>query len=139
MAENKTKPTAAAVSGFLKRIKDPAMRKDSETIVSMMRTVSKQPPVMWGSSIIGFGSRHYIYDSGREGDTMVLGFSPRKQALTLYLCGGLELFTAERAKLGKHAAGKGCLYIKRLSDVDTGVLRSILLKSWKSLRTSTSH
>jgi uncharacterized protein YdhG (YjbR/CyaY superfamily) len=99
-----------------------------------MESISKEKPVMWGSAIIGFGTRHYVYESGREGDTMIVGFSPRKQAIALYLAGGLEPLQAELSKLGKHETGKGCLYIKSLSDVDTNVLKKILTKSYKSVK-----
>ena len=133
MAENKTRPTASAVSSFLKKIKDPVLLKDCKAIISLMESVSRQKPVMWGSAIIGFGTRHYVYASGREGDTMVIGFSPRKQALALYLAGGLEPLQDELSKLGKHTTGKGCLYLKSLGDVDARVLEKILAKSYRSV------
>jgi hypothetical protein len=132
MAENKTKPTTITVSSFLGRVKDSRLRKDCETIIEIMESVSGLKPVMWGSAIIGFGTRHYIYESGREGDTMILGFSPRAKAIVLYLCGGLDPLAEELAKLGKHTTGKGCLYIKTIADVDTTVLRRIVARSWKS-------
>jgi len=134
MAGNKTTANAASVSAFLAKIRDPALRRDCDTIIAMLKSVSGLPPVMWGSAIIGFGSRHYVYESGREGDTMIVGFSPRKQALTLYLAGGLAPLAKELAALGKHTTGKGCLYIKSLDDVDTGVLKKILTKSYNSVR-----
>jgi hypothetical protein len=134
MAENKTKPTATAVGAFLKKIKEPQLQKDCSTIIEIMKSISKLDPVMWGSAIIGFGTRHYVYDSGREGDTMIVGFSPRKQAIALYLAGGLEPLRGELLKLGKHDTGKGCLYIKSMADVDITVLRKILTKSYKSVK-----
>ncbi len=134
MADNKTKPTDAAVSSFLKKVKDPQLRKDCGEIIGIMESVSKMKPVMWGSAIIGFGTRHYVYDSGREGDTMIVGFSPRKQAIALYLAGGLEPLRDELAKLGKHSTGKGCLYIKTMSDINPVVLRKLVAKSFKSVR-----
>ncbi len=134
MAENKTIPTAAAVSSFLKKVKDPEIRQDCQTIVDLMVSISKQPPVVWGTAIIGFGTRHYVYDSGREGDTMIVGFSPRKEAIALYLAGGLEPLRSDLAKLGKHSTGKGCLYIKSLGDVNVGVLKKILTKSFRSVK-----
>jgi hypothetical protein len=134
MAENKTKPTTATVGSFLKKVKDPALRKDCGTLIELMESVTKQKPVMWGSAIIGFGTRHYVYESGREGDTMILGFSPRKQAIALYLAGGLEPVHDELQKLGKHATGKGCLYIKAIGDVDTNILKKILMKAYKSVQ-----
>lgn len=134
MSDNKTKPTAFTVSSFLKKISDPQLRKDCESIIEIMEAVSKLKPVMWGTAIIGFGTRHYVYESGREGDTMIVGFSPRKQAIALYLAGGLEPLRDELSKLGKHDAGKGCLYIKSLNDVDTSILKKILTKSYKSVK-----
>jgi hypothetical protein len=134
MAENKTKPTAITVSSFLKKINDPELRKDCETIIALMESISKQKPVMWGTAIIGFGTRHYAYDSGREGDTMILGFSPRKQAIAMYLAGGLEPLREELSKLGKHDTGKGCLYIKSLGDVEIPALKKILTKSYRSVK-----
>jgi hypothetical protein len=134
MAENKTKPTALTVGSYLKKIKDPQLRKDCNSIIEIMESISKLKPVMWGSAIIGFGTRHYVYESGREGDTMIVGFSPRKQAIALYLAGGLEPLRDELSKLGKHTTGKGCLYLKSLSDVDTNVLKKILTKSYRSVK-----
>lgn len=132
MKENKTKPGAASVGSFLKKVADPDLRKDCEALIEMMSAASGEGPVMWGSAIIGFGTRHYVYASGREGDTMILGFSPRKQAIALYLAGGLDPLKAELAKLGKHTTGKGCLYLKSLKDVDAEVLKKILAKSFRS-------
>ncbi len=134
MAENKTKPTALTVASFLDKIKDPRLRKDCDTLIELMESISKLKPVMWGSAIIGFGTRHYVYESGREGDTVIVGFSPRKQAIALYLSGGLEHLRAELAKLGKHSTGKGCLYIKSLSDVHVVTLKKILTKSYRSVK-----
>jgi len=131
MAENKTKPTTTTVNSFLKKF-SPALQKDCNTIIDLMSSASRQKPVMWGSAIIGFGTRHYVYESGREGDTMIVGFSPRKQAIALYLAGGLEPLQADLSKLGKYTTGKGCLYIKSLADVDTNVLKKIFSKSYKS-------
>jgi hypothetical protein len=132
MAENKTKPTTITVASFLGKIKDRRLRKDCDTIIEIMKSISALKPVMWGSAIVGFGTRHYVYESGREGDTMIVGFSPRAKAIVLYLSGGLEPLQEELAKLGKHSTGKGCLYIKTLADVDATILRKILTKSWKS-------
>src|SRR5262245_21794056 len=114
MAENKTKATKDSVPAFLKKIEDRQVREDCNTIIVMMESISKLKPVMWGSAIIGFGSYHYVYESGREGDSVIVGLSPRKQNLTLYLRGGLEPLKDELAKLGKYTTGKGCLYIKSL-------------------------
>lgn len=134
MAENKTKANALSVSAFIGKIADPAVRKDCSAVIDMMKGISKTGPVMWGSAIIGFGTRHYVYESGREGDTMIVGLSPRKQALTFYLAGGLEPQKAALARLGKYTTGKGCLYIRSLADVDLNVLRKILAASYKSVK-----
>ena len=132
MAENKTRPTDVTVDSFLSKIDEARLRKDCDTLVEMMASVSKLKPVMWGSAIIGFGTRHYIYESGREGDTMIIGFSPRKQAIALYLAGGLEPLNEELSRLGKHTTGKGCLYIKSLDDIDIPTLKKILIKAYQS-------
>jgi hypothetical protein len=131
MAENKTKPTRAGVSVFLDKIKDKALRQDCYAILGMMQEVSECEPTMWGSAIVGFGTYHYVYDSGREGDSILIGFSPRKQNITLYLMGGLANIETELTKLGKHKTGKGCLYIKTLAEVNTAVLKKIFSKSFK--------
>ena len=112
MAENKTKPTQNSVTTFLNSIQDRALREDCFAIAAMMQKVSKLEPVMWGSAIVGFGLRHYVYESGREGDTVIIGFSPRKQNIAIYLQGGTSELGSELAALGKHKTGKGCLYIK---------------------------
>ncbi len=132
MAETKTKPTEISAKSFLNKIKDPQRRKDCNTIIEIMESISQLKAAMWGSAIIGFGTRHYVYESGREGDTMIVGFSPRKQAIALYLAGGLEPLREELSKLGKHSTGKGCLYIRSLDDVDITTLKKILTKSYRS-------
>lgn len=134
MSELKTKATSASVSAFIDRIDDPSRRRDCKTLLKMMKKATKAQPKMWGSSIIGFGDHHYKYDSGREGDWFRAGFSPRKDALTLYLISGLG-WPDQRdlmSKLGKHKTGKGCLYIKQLSDVDVKVLERLIERSLKS-------
>jgi hypothetical protein len=132
MAENKTKPTKISAALFLSKIKDKGLRNDCFTIVEIMKSVSRMEPVMWGSAIVGFGTYHYVYESGREGDTVVLGFSPRKQNISLYLMGGLEPIRKELEKLGKHKTGKACLYINSLNEINISVLKKIILKVWKS-------
>jgi hypothetical protein len=125
MAENKTQPTDASVAAFIASQKDAAVQADCQTLLALMSRATGAAPKMWGSNIVGFGDYHYVYDSGREGDTSVLGFSPRKTNLTLYMMGGgwkPDLLL----KLGKHSTGVGCLYIKRLSDVDMTVLKALL-------------
>ena len=125
MSKLKTQPTKASVSNFINSIEDPVKKADSKTLVKMMGEITGSKPVMWGSSIVGFGSYHYQYASGREGDWFKTGFSPRKQALTLYIMGGFK-DKSELAHLGKHSTGKGCLYIKRLSDIDQDILKNFL-------------
>jgi hypothetical protein len=130
MAENKTIPTEASVTAFLNKIPTGQLRDDCYAILEMMRKVSKEEPVMWGSAIIGFGHYHYVYASGREGDSSVIGFSPRKQNISIYLMGGLGNVEGELSKLGKYKTGKGCLYIKSLSDVNTGVLEKVFARAF---------
>lgn len=129
MAENKTRPTEADVLGFINSVDDERKRQDSLTVLALMREVTGEEPKMWGGSIVGFGSYHYKYASGREGDAPITGFSPRKQALTIYIMGGFEQYDDLLAKLGKHTTGSSCLYVKRLSDVDLDVLRELVTKS----------
>ena len=128
-AELKTRVNDASVTSFLNSIEDEQKRKDSFAIVKLMEQMTKEPPKMWGSSIVGFGSYHYKYESGREGDMLVTGFSPRKQNMTLYIRGRLEQYEGLMNKLGKYSTGKGCLYIKRLSDVNLDVLKELIAKS----------
>ena len=132
MAEMKTKKTAASVAAFLGTIADPARRKDCESVAAMMRRATGAPPKMWGAGIVGFGSCRLKYPSGREIDWFPIGFSPRKQDLTLY--GLLRDAESERllARLGTHARGKGCLYIRRLDDVDRDVLQALIERGAKS-------
>jgi hypothetical protein len=126
MTENKTRPTSQDVEQFLNTIEDERKRQDSFTLLELMQQVTGMEPVMWGSSIIGFGTYHYKYESGREGDTILAGFSPRKQNLTLYSMGGLENHADLFHKLGKHTTSKGCLYIQRLDDVDLDILKALI-------------
>lgn len=131
MAELKTVPTKLSVDKFLQGIKDEKKREDCYEILKIMEKATRSKAKMWGTSIIGFGDRHYVYASGREGDWFVTGFSPRKQNLTLYLAGGLEQFADLLKTLGKHSTGKGCLYINKLTDVDMKVLKEIITRSAK--------
>jgi hypothetical protein len=131
MAENKTKPTAASVTAFLNRVKEKQLRDDCFALVKMMKAVSRKEPVMWGSAIIGFGTYHYVYASGREGDTVLIGFSPRKQNISIYMMCSLDSVKDELRTLGKYKTGKGCLYIEALSDVDAAALRRVLAKGYK--------
>ena len=139
MAENKTKPTKGSVTAFLNKIQDQQLRDDCFAILEMMHKVSNSEPVMWGSAIIGFGIYHYVYESGREGDTIVIGFSPRKQNISIYLMGGLTAVEDELPKLGKHKTGGGCLYIKSLSDVNTTVLKKVLAKAFREAQRKKAH
>src|SRR2546430_11580670 len=134
MAENKTTPNDQDVEQFLKNVDDERKCKDSCTILELMKQVTGIEPRMWGSSIVGFGSYHYKYESGREGDMPFAGFSPRKQNLTLYNMGGFERYDDLLKKLGKHTTGKGCLYIKRLDDVDLPTLKSLIEESFKHVK-----
>lgn len=128
-SEAKTKPTAADPAGFIAAIPDDKRRADCAALSEIMREVTGEGPVMWGESIVGFGKYQYKYASGRAGEWPVTGFAPRKDAITLYFCYYLENQADLLAKLGKHKLGKGCLYIKRLSDVDEAVLRELIAKA----------
>lgn len=131
MAELKTKETKQSVNAFLKKL--PAeRRRDAEAILSIMRSATGEQPVMWGTTIVGFGRLHYKYASGREGDWFKAGFSPRKDAFTLYLCGGFAPHANLLAKLGKHKTGVGCLYLKALEDVDPKVLKQLVTRTTKA-------
>ncbi len=132
MAELKTKEDETPVKKFIASVPDEQKRKDALAIVEMMKEATKLEPKMWGASIIGFGSFHYKYASGHEGDTCLMGFSPRKQNISLYLPGGHAAYSNELKQLGKHKTGKGCLYINKLADVDTNVLRNIFKKGAQS-------
>jgi hypothetical protein len=129
VAELKTKRTEASVEEFLNGLLKEQTRKDCFEIVKIMKGVTKEEPKMWGTSIIGFGSAHLKYASGRELDWMIIGFSPRKQNLTIYLPGNLNSYGGLLKKLGKHKTGGGCLYIKTLQDVDTKVLKELIQQS----------
>ena len=134
MAENKTKPTKVSVTSFIAALPDATRRADAKVIVKMMQRATGEKPVMWGPSIIGFGHVHYVYESGREGDMPLIGFSPRSTGLVLYV---LTHFPGEKsllAKLGKHSTGKVCLYVKKLADVDQKVVEEIIVKAVASLR-----
>jgi hypothetical protein len=134
MAELKTKENDASVDEFLNSIQDEQKREDAKKLRALMEDITGAPAKMWGSSIVGFDTYHYKYKSGREGDWMVTGFSPRKNALTLYI---MDLFDASSdllSELGKYETGKGCLYVKKLEDIDVEVLREILTKSIKRVK-----
>ncbi len=133
MAENKTKPTTLSVPAFLDACAD-ERRADAKALAKLMQKVTGDKPTMWGPSIVGFGSYHYTYASGREGDAPIVGFSPRKAANVLYGAIGFGGAEGLLAKLGKHTTGKGCLYIKKLADVDVTVLETLLEKAVAATR-----
>jgi hypothetical protein len=125
MAEIKTKPTEMTAAAFIDAVENPARREDARAVCAMMERITGQPPVMWGPSIIGFGSYHYEYDSGHEGTMCRLGFSPRKAQLVLYVMTADPRQPELLARLGKHKTGKSCLYINKLADVDMAVLEEM--------------
>lgn len=129
MAELKTQKNKASVAKFLDGIEEEDKRRDCKALAKMMQEITGDRPSMWGESIVGFGRYAYTYDSGREGEWFVTGFSPRKQALTLYLMTGFAGHEKLLAKLGKHKTGRACLYVKSLDDVDTKVLRQLVERS----------
>jgi hypothetical protein len=129
MAELKTKPNKKSVRDFVDGISDEDRRRDSKKLVALMKEITGVKPQMWGENIVGFGSYHYKYASGREGDAAIIGFSPRKQSLTIYLASGFVGYDDLLARLGRHSTGKACLYLKRLDQVDENVLTELLRKS----------
>src|SRR6202171_483102 len=129
MADNKTKPTKLSVTAFIDALTDRTRHADAKALVKVMQSAAGEKPRMWGPSIIGFGSYHYKYESGREGDMPLIAFSPRKAATVLYIAPGLSSSKALLAKLGKHSMGKGCLYMKKLADVDVIVLKKLVDKA----------
>jgi hypothetical protein len=131
VAEAKTKPTKQSVDSFIKKIPDPQTREDCFTIARLMKEATRSEPCMWGSSIVGFGITKVKYAGGREADWPLIGFSPRKQNLTLYIGSGFDNHAELLKKLGKHSVSKGCLYIKRLSDIDVPTLRKLIRGSVK--------
>lgn len=138
MAELKTKVTRASVDKFLKSVKDEQVRADCYKILDIMQKATRSEPKMWGTSIVGFGSYHYKGASGREGDWFLTGFSPRKQNLTLYLMAGFDDQQDLLSKLGKYSTGKGCLYIKKLEDVNPKALKELVSRSVKKMKTAKS-
>jgi hypothetical protein len=129
MVENKMKVTEASVEGYFSAIEDEARRKDCEALAKLMAKATKQKPKMWGTSIVGFGSYHYKYDSGREGDSCLTGFSSRKSEISIYILADFPGREELLAQLGKHKTGKGCLYIRKLSDVDSKVLQQLTVRT----------
>ncbi len=134
MAENKTQRNDGDVLAYLESVANKRRREDSLLMLEMMQAATGEPAEMWGTSIVGFGSYHYRYASGREGDFMLTGFAPRKQALTVYIMGGHERHAELFAKLGKYRTGSSCLYINKLADVDLDVLRELIAESVAYMR-----
>ena len=134
MAESKTRKTRGSVTAFINGIADESRRKDCLTVLKLMKAATRAPPRMWGTSIVGFGDLHYKYDSGREGDWFLIGFSPRKDSLALYLMPGLQAHAARLRVLGKHKTGGSCLHIKQLAQVDQTVLKQLIADGVKAAR-----
>jgi hypothetical protein len=134
MTAAKTARTTASVNRFLMTVTDPDRRADCLTVLKIMKRITRADPAMWGTSIVGLGSYHYRYASGREGDWPLTGFAPRKQALTLYIMAGFKRYPQLMKKLGKHSTGSSCLYIKRLEDVDLAVLEELIRESVRHIK-----
>jgi hypothetical protein len=137
MAELKTKPTKVSVAAYVNKITDEQKRRDTKALVALMKQATKSDPVMWGTSIIGFGNYTYEYASGQKGDWPIIGLSPRAQNLTLYIMPGFDEYEALLKKLGPHKTGKSCLYIKRLSDIDLPTLKKIVTGSIAKMKART--
>ena len=132
--DNKTQPTNIDPADFVATVEHPVRRADAETLLALMTRVTGYPARMWGPSIIGFGRYHYRYDTGREGDFLITGFSPRKANLVVYILPGYDDIGDQLAKLGKHRIGKSCLYINKLADIDLGVLEQIVTEGVARMR-----
>lgn len=137
--QNKTAPTGISVEEFLETVENTTRRSDATTAIEMMSRLSGCEPKMWGPSIIGFGSYHYRYESGREGDAPLIGFSPRKANLVFYIMSGYENSTEQLARLGKHRIGKACLYINKLADVDQSVLEEMITECITHMKANFTH
>lgn len=134
MAKNKTTQTESSVADFLKAIDDKEKRADAKRVAAMMRKATGKRAKLWGSSIVGFGTYHYKYVSGHEGDSALVSFSPRKKNLVIYIMPGFNEFPALMEKLGKYKTGKSCLYLNKLDDVDEHVLQKLIEQSVKVMR-----
>lgn len=134
MNELKTRPTEQKVEEFLNKVENSTKRADSLEILNLMKEVTQLQPIMWGNSIVGFGSYHYKNKSGREADWFRVGFSPRKQYLTIYIMDGFEKYNELLNKLGKHKIGKSCLYINKLKDIDIPTLKELMIESLKFMK-----
>jgi hypothetical protein len=137
VASPKTQPSDASVDAFLAGIEDPQKREDSQAICRLMADETGERPRMWGAGIVGFGTYHYVYATGRKGDWMALGFAPRKANLTLYLMDGFTGYEELLARLGKHSTGRSRLHVKRLADVDVEVLREMVRRSYRHTTAAT--
>ncbi len=133
MNDMKTKPTKVKVEDFLNAVEHPTRKKDGFELLRIMKEITKKKAIMWGPSVVGFGTYHYKYKTGREGDMPLVGFSPRKQSLSVYIMPGFEEYKDLLGKLGKHKTGKACLYINKLADVDISILKMIIKKSVEAL------
>ena len=133
MSENKTRPTDLDVTEFLTNVDHQTRREDGFALLEMMKEITGETAVLWGS-IVGFGSYHYKYESGREGDMPLIGFSPRKQSMTVYIMPGFDEYEGMLAELGKHKIGKACLYVNKLADVDEAVLRRLVKHSYEHMK-----
>lgn len=136
MAKNKTKPTKASVTDFIEAVENDQKRKDSYRLIELMKDVSGEEPYMWGPSIIGFGNYHYKYKSGHEGDAPILGFSPRKTAISLYAFTGLDEHKHQLDSLGKFTMGKACIYVKKLEDIDEKTLIDVMKQTISFIETT---
>ena len=134
MSQNKTRPTDQSVIDFLNSVDHETRREDGIALLKMMEELTGEEAVLWGSSIVGFGSYHYKYESGREGDMPLVGFSPRKQSMTLYIMPGFDEYEEMLSALGKHKIGKSCLYVNKLADVDKEVLRRLVKHSYDHMK-----
>ena len=136
MSQNKTVPTAASVADFLAAVPNARRREDGQALLEMMRDITGIEPQMWGPSIIGFGSYHYKYESGREGDMPIIGFSPRSRSLSLYIMDGSDAYDDLLSRLGKHRKAVSCLYINKLADVDIDILREMITLSFNHTKST---
>lgn len=136
MSENKTRPTDQSVIDFLNKVDHKTRREDGFALLDLMAEITGEDATLWGTSIVGFGSYHYKYESGREGDMPLVGFSPRKQSMTLYIMPGFDEYEDMLAALGKHKIGKSCLYVNKLADVDEAVLRQLIKTSYEHMKTT---
>ena len=125
-SDKKTQPSVLAPADFITGVENPVRRADAEVLLDWFQEVTGFPPIMWGSSIVGYGRYHYVYDSGRSGDSMMTGFSPRKASLSVYIMPGYQGLDSFLQRLGKHKTGKSCLYINKLTDIDMKVLEEVV-------------